>query len=257
MTIAVHATEPVTAVPLVLLHAFPLDSRMWQPVAERLPDEVPVVLVDAPGFGGTTAGAPGLEELAVEVVSAVRALGVEQAVVAGLSMGGYVAMAIADAAPGLLAGIGLLSTKASADPEPARAARLEMVTAIERGEREVALGMLDKLLGETTRETRSAVVEELREQLREAPLAGLVWAQRSMAERPDRIAALAALPDGLPALVLRGAEDVLMAPEDAEAMAEALGVEVVEVAGAGHLTAIEDPDAVATALTDLYRRATA
>lgn len=257
MTIAVHADEPVTAVPLVLLHAFPLDSRMWEPVADRLRPEMPVVLVDAPGFGGTPAGGPGLEAFAVEVVTAVRALGADQAVVAGLSMGGYVAMAIADAAPGLLAGIGLLSTKASADPEPARAARLEMIVAIERGEHEVAVGMLDKLLGETTRQSRSAVVEDVHEQLRNAPLAGLVWAQRSMADRPDRLAALAALPDELPALVLRGVEDVLMSAADAEALADALGVEVVEVASAGHLTAIEKPEVVASALADLYRRAIA
>lgn len=257
MSIAVHAQQPVTSTPLVLLHAFPLDSRMWHPVANRLP-EIPVVLVDAPGFGGTPAGEPGLDRFALDVVAAVRKLGVDQAVVAGLSMGGYVAMAIAEQAPGVLAGLGLLSTKASADPEPARAKRLDMVTAIERGEREVAAPMLPTLLGESTRDDRSAVemVEGLRSQLRNAPLAGLVWAQRSMAERPDRLAALSALPE-LPALVLRGAEDTLMSAADAAAMATALGTDVIEVPRSGHLAALEQPDAVAAALTDLYRRATA
>lgn len=255
MSIAVHAPEQINAVPLVLLHAFPLDSRMWDPVTERMADDVPIVTVDAPGFGGTPAGEPGLDQFALEVVSSVRELGAEQAVVAGLSMGGYVAMAIAETAPGLLAGLGLLSTKASADAEAARATRLEMVTAIERGEHEVAVGMLENLLGETTRASSPGVVEELREQLRAAPLAGLVWAQRSMAERPDRLAALASLPEGLPALVLRGTEDRLMSSEDADAMAAALGVDPLEVAGAGHLVAVERPEAVAAALTDLYRRA--
>lgn len=256
MTIAIHAPDAVTSTPLVLLHAFPLDSRMWDHVTALLPREIPVVRVDAPGFGGTPAGEPGLETFATEVVAGIRDLGVTKAVVAGLSMGGYVTMAIAEHAPEILAGIGLLSTKASADPEPARAKRLDMVTAIERGEREVALPMLEGLLGETTRESRSAVemVDDLREQLRNAPLAGLVWAQRSMAERPDRLAALAALPDALPALVLRGTEDTLMSDADAAAMADALGTEVVDVTGSGHLAALEQPDAVAAALADLYQR---
>lgn len=253
-TLAVHADQPLEGVPLVLLHAFPLDSRMWDEVAQRL-DGVPLVRVDAPGFGGSAAGEPGLERFALDVVAAIRQLGSDQAVVAGLSMGGYVAMAIADAAPGVLAGIGLLSTKASADPEPARQKRLDMVAALERGEEQVAVGMLEGVLGETTRRTRPAVVEHVEDQLRHAPPAGIVWAQRSMAERPDRLPVLAALPDDIPALVLRGAEDGLMSAPDAEAMADAVGTEVVEVAGVGHLAALEDPDATASALADLYRRA--
>ncbi|GAB2967399.1 MAG TPA: alpha/beta hydrolase [Actinotalea caeni] len=256
-TLAVHAEQPVTGVPLVLLHAFPLDSGMWDEVARRL-DGVPVVRIDAPGFGSTPPRSEaGLEAFALDVVAAIRELGAEQAVLAGLSMGGYVAMAVAEEAPGALAGLALLSTKASADPEPARAARLEMVAAVERGEPEPAAGMLEKLLGATTLRERPDVVDRVRRALAAAPGEGLVWAQRSMAQRPDRLAALAALPEELPALVARGAEDGLMSPEDADAMADALGTDVVEVARAGHLLALEDPATVAAALADLHRRATA
>lgn len=256
-TLAVHAQEPIAGTPLVLLHAFPLDSTMWEPVVSRLRD-VPVVLIDAPGFGGSAPGEePSLDAYALDVVAAVRRLGVDEAVVAGLSMGGYVAMAVAEAAPGMLAGIGLLSTKASADPEAAREARMAMVAAVERGEDAVAVPMLEKLLGSTSLATRPDVVETVRDRLREAPPAGIAWAQRAMAARPDRLAALEALPEGLPALVLRGSEDTLMSDGDARAMADALGVEVVEIAGAGHLVALEDPDAVAAALADLHARATA
>lgn len=160
-TLAVHAEQPVTGVPLVLLHAFPLDSGMWDEVARRL-DGVPVVRIDAPGFGSAPPrGEAGLEAFALDVVAAVRELGAEQAVLAGLSMGGYVAMAVAEEAPGALAGLALLSTKASADPEPARAARLEMVAAVERGEPEPAAGMLEKLLGATTLRERPDVVDRV------------------------------------------------------------------------------------------------
>lgn len=252
-SLAVHADQRAEGVPLVLLHAFPLDSTMWQQVVSRLPG-IPVVTIDAPGFGGS---APrehaSLEDYAREVVVTVRELGADQAVVAGLSMGGYVAMAIAEAAPGILAGIGLLSTKASADAEPAREKRLAMAAAAERAEPDLAVGMLQGLLGDTSRQHRPELVEQVRERLRTAPAAGICWAQRSMAARPDRLAALAALA-GVPALVLRGAQDALMSDGDACAMGTALGVEVVELAGAGHLAALEEPDAVAAALAQLYAR---
>lgn len=253
-SLVVHADDPLTGVPLVLLHAFPLDSRMWEGVLDRLPG-VPVVRIDAPGFGGSAAGAPGLDAFAAEVVATVRSLGADRAVVAGLSMGGYVALAVAALAPEVLAGLGLLSTKASADPEAARQKRLDMVTAVERGEEQVTVPMLDALLGASTRADRPDVVEQVREWLQTAPHAGVVWAQRSMARRPDRIEALTSL-GAVPVLVLRGTEDELMTEADAQAMADAVGVEVTEVVGAGHLVAVERPDEVAAALAELYRRAT-
>lgn len=254
-SLAVHADQPVEGVPLVLLHAFPLDSSMWSPVLPALRG-IPVVTIDAPGFGDAPPREhAGLEEYAHDVVVAVRELGHDQAVIAGLSMGGYIAMAVAEATPGVLAGIGLLSTKAAADAEPAREKRLAMAAAADRGEPDLAVPMLDGLLGETSRDRRPDLVDDVRERLRTAPAAGIAWAQRSMAARPDRLAALSALPEGVPALVLRGAQDALMSDGDASAMAAALGAEVVEIADAGHLAALEAPDAVAAALSDLYRRA--
>lgn len=251
-SLAVHTTGDVAGTPLVLLHAFPLDSRMWEPVLPLLPG-IPVVRVDAPGFGASPVREPGLEEFAHEVSTAVRGLGAERAVVVGLSMGGYVAMALAEVAPHLLAGLGLLSTKAGADAESARAARLTMADAADRGEHGLTAPMVEVLLGETTRLTRPTVHAQVQTWLAEAPFAGIAWAQRSMAHRPDRHEVLAALPT-LPALVLRGVEDGLMSVADAADMAEALVVGVAQLDGVGHLAALEDPVAVAAAIGDLYAR---
>src|SRR5690606_23403612 len=118
------------------------------------------------------------------------------------------------------------------------------------------------LLGATTLRERPDVVDRVRRALAAAPGEGLVWAQRSMAQRPDRLAALAALPEELPALVARGPEDGLRSAEGADPMvaalgAHALGPDVVEVARAGQLLALEDPATVAAELADLHRRATA
>ena len=89
----------------------------------------------------------------------------------------------------------------------------------------------------------------------QAPAEGIAWAQRAMAARPDRLEVLRRL--RIPALVLRGEDDTVSSPEQAAAMAEALGTSVVEVPRAGHMAAAEDPEPVARALADLWERARA
>lgn len=252
-TLAVHADQPLEGVPLVLLHAFPLDSRMWDEVAQRL-DGVPLVRVDAPGFGGSAAGEPGLEGFGLDVVAAIRQLGSDQAVVAGLSMGGYVAMALAERHAGLLAGLALLDTRSGADTEAARDNRLRVAEAVlAQDSVEPVLGMRTTLLGATSRATRPDLVEHLETWIGDQGPRGVAWAQRAMAARPDRTEVLGEV--GCPALVVVGEEDELAPVDVARAMAEALACEVVVVPGAGHMTPIENPEPVAAALSALLQRA--
>lgn len=251
------APEEGTGPPLVLLHAFPLDSRMWAPVTDQLARLAPglaVVLVDAPGFGASQVRAGGLDVAATGVLDALGELRVRRAVVAGLSMGGYLAMALAERAPHLVAGIGLLNTKSSADGAEARERRLRMASTAERGEDPAVGAMADALVGETTRRDRPAVLAHVRALLAQAPAPGIVWAQRAMAARPDRTSALASLGGSVAALVLHGGEDSLMSDADAELMAQALGTDVLTLSDVGHLSALEDPVGVAHALLELHRR---
>lgn len=262
--LAVYRSGPPAAVPLVLLHAFPLDALMWEDVVMRLSD-VPIVTLDAPGFGdsppfeqvATSVGAvdePSLETYASAVVAALRSVEVDRAVVAGLSMGGYVALALGELEPGLLAGIGLLDTKAAADDDAARANRLRVAAAAEEQGAAAVAPLVNALLGETTRAERPDLVAEVEGLLAAAPPAGIAWGQRAMAARPDRLDVLRGL--DVPGLVLRGAEDVLSTQENAEAMAHAIAdCELVVVPAAGHLTAMEDPATVADALRRLWERA--
>ena len=266
--LAAHRRGPAGDVPLVLLHAFPLDATMWEPVVELL--DVPTLCLDLPGFGGSPGSrelahehrrrvAPSLDNAAAEGLEALDAEGIERAVVAGLSMGGYVAMAFAERAPDRLAGIGLLNTKAAADTPEAKANRLRVadLAATSAGARAVA-PMLDTMVGVTSRERNPEVVSDLRERLAAAPPAGIVFAQRAMADRPDRLGVLAELGRrGLPALVLHGAEDSMMSEELHREMADALDTELVVLPEVGHISALEAPQAVAEALADLHARATA
>lgn len=262
--LALHRHGADGAVPLVLLHAFPLDSRMWDDVVGRLA-HLPLLTLDAPGFGASPAPdavadalgrgrEPAIETYADAVAATLRAAGVARAVVAGVSMGGYAVLALAERHRSLLAGVGLLDTKAEADGEDARANRLAVARAAEGPAGAGAVApMVSTVLGETTRAERPDVVAAVRAWLAAAPPAGIAWAQRAMAARPGRLSALEDL--DVPALVLRGAEDAGAPQSAAETMAGALDdVELVVVPRAGHLTPVEDPAAVAAALERLHRR---
>lgn len=233
--------------PLVLLHAFPVDHRMWDGVISRL-DGVPVLRIDAPGFGASpVANADGLEVYADLVAQVLSEQEVTRAAVAGLSMGGYTALALADHHGPLVAGLGLLDTKASADPAAGRQARLDMAAASPSEGAGVLTAMPDQLLSEYTLSSRPQVVEQLREWIAEADGQAIAWAQRSMATRPDRLSVLSEFADR-PALVLRGSDDPTASHAEHEAMAQVLRTDVVTVPEAGHFSALEDPEAVAAAL---------
>src|SRR5690606_29193240 len=151
-------------------------------------------------------------------------------------MGGYTLLALAERHRGLLAGVGLLDTRADADGDDARANRLAMADAAATQGSGAVAGMLERLLGASTLADDGPVVARVRGWLAEAPPEGIAWAQRAMAARPDRFTALEDLE--VPALVLRGAEDAV-SPQDAnEAMARRLrgGAELLVVPRAGHLS---------------------
>ena len=250
--------------PLVLLHGFPLDHRMWLDVTDLLAGDPTVLAPDLPGFGvsptgpdvaQTVGGAePSIEVMADGVAATLEASGVERAVVAGLSMGGYVAMALAERHPGLVAGLALLDTKSTADAAEVSARRLEIAGTLEAENTiEAVLGMRSTLLGASNRTARPDLVERLEAWIRDQGAPAVAWAQRAMAVRPDRTGALAAFVG--PAVVVVGEQDELSPLDVARHMAASLqDAELVVVPGSGHMTTIENPEPVAVALTALLGR---
>jgi pimeloyl-ACP methyl ester carboxylesterase len=250
----------VSEYPLVLLHAFPLDGSMWDAVVtelERRRGARPRVLVlDSPGFGRSApfhGVDPGLDPIAAAAVNTVRShTGQDKALWAGCSMGGYVAMAIADKHPDAVAGLGLFNTRSTADTDASRATRLDAAARLDHASsvsdpRAIALGMVAARGGGRGKalETASDIIG------RQRPSA-MAWAQRAMATRPDRTEVLRE--SGVPAIVVWGRQDRMMSFAEAENMAAALGVEV-STNGVGHLSPIEAPTAVQRALMQLARDA--
>ena len=251
-------------VPLVLLHGFPLDHRMWDDVVDLLPGDGTVLALDLPGLGASPSGEdvadalgapaePSLDTAADAVAATLRAAGVDRAVVAGLSMGGYVAMALVERHPDLVAGLGLLDTRPTADDDATRANRLRIARAVlAESEVDAVLGMRRTLLGETSRFLRPDLVERLEEWICSQGPAGIAWSERAMAGRPDRTHVLERF--GGPGLVLVGAEDQFTPLAAARQLAESVRTELVVVPRAGHMSSIETPEPVAAALDALVLR---
>jgi pimeloyl-ACP methyl ester carboxylesterase len=251
-----HHVESGSGPTVVLLHAFPMDSSLWATQRSALSAAGYRVLTpDLPGFGGSapSAEAPSVDVMADAVVGLLDHLGIERAVVGGLSMGGYVTMALLRRHPDRLSAIVLADTKAGADAPEAAANREAVAAAVESAGTAagIADGMLPNLLGATTRDSRPDVVATVRRWIAAQPAAGVAWAQRAMAARPESLADIAAF--GRPVLVLYGEQDTISPAADAMAMADAAraggsATTVVEIPAAGHLTAVEDPEAVTRAL---------
>lgn len=243
---------------VVLLHAFPLDKRVWDGIVDALAEaDWDVVVPDLRGFGESSYGdsdpddEPSLSWMARDVLGILDRMGVNSAVIAGLSLGGYVAMEILRQDPTRVAGLVLADTKASADTDEARANRLRVADQVLAAGSTVALAraMVPNLLGTTSQRERPDVVAEVTARIAGADSAGVAWAQRAMAARPDSHAVLAAMTS--PALVLWGAEDTITPRPDQDSMLAVLrDARAVEIEHAGHLTPVENPEATATAIID-------
>ena len=241
-----------TGVPCVLLHPFPFDRRYFAPTARQIEGRARTIVPDLRGFGDSELGGDfAIAELADDVAAILDHLRIERAVIVGLSMGGYVALAFAAKYPRRMLGLVLSDTRAGADSAQARANRdLDMDFVRSNGTPAFVERQLPRLLSATAPETLRADVKRLGAQKSEAVLAAL----QALRDRPDRHAELANIT--CPSLVLVGTDDVLTPPADAAAMATAIPRAVLmELPGAAHLANLEAPAPFAQAIIGFLGRA--
>ncbi len=239
----------------ILIHAFPLSADQWLPQLARVPQGWRLVAPDVRGFRGVGQAYQdvGLDQAtmathAADVLQLMSHLDADTAVIGGLSMGGYVAMAVAKAAPRRLEGLVLADTRATADTEEGRAGRDAMIAKVHaEGVNAVAEGMLPKLLGETSKHEQPDLTEAVRELIMRNTPEAVISALGAMKTRPDSMPLLAEL--ACPSLVICGEEDVITPMADSEAMADALRhATLVRIPRAGHLSNLEAPLAFNDAL---------
>ncbi len=242
------------ATPVVFLNSFPTDRQQWEPLIAVLGERIrgDAMTFDFPGIGDMplTDEDPSLDLIADAAVLAMReATGADAAVWVGCSMGGYVALAIAQRWPDAVAGLGLIGTKAVADDEEAGRSREQTASAAEQaGGHPDPRGAAESVIG-TQRQDRDSLVEWVELNISRQPGSGIAWGQRAMAGRPDRTEVLRTI--DAPIVVVLGEQDTIVRIEDGLAMAKAAGVEPTILDGVGHLAALEDPARVALALEPL------
>jgi 3-oxoadipate enol-lactonase len=230
--------------PIVFLHAFPLNRRMWAQQEAVLSQRFRTLSIDLRGHGESDAPfwRYSLEQYAQDVNEVLAGLGIPKAVFVGLSMGGYLEFTLYRLYPERVLGLVLADTRAEADtPEQIRwrfdlAQRTAAV-----GTSAIIAEMLPKLLAPKRYERDPDLVDQVRAMLAAAPVAGVIGDLMAMAERPDSTGLLSSI--RVPVLLLVGQDDVLTKPPDAERMATRIAdSELIVIPDAGHLSNMEQPD---------------
>ena len=247
--------------PVLLVHGFPLDHTMWNAQIEALAEHARVIAPDMRGFGQSPLGDVDpergipMEQYADELAELLDALEVaEPIVLIGLSMGGYIAWQFVRKYADRLRGLVQCDTRAVADTEEARAARIKMADNVaEWGSARVAEMMGPKLFSARALEAEPQLMNDVRRVVKNTPPASIAAAQRGMAARPDVTPMLPQIQ--VPTLVLVGAEDAISSSAEMRTIADAIpNAEFVEIANAGHMTTMEQPEAVNEALVAFLKK---
>ena len=230
---------------LLLVHAFPLDARMWETQMGSLGARLPIVAPHLPGFGGSEG--PEVLTMSLAAEHCVRALdeaGVETAIVCGLSMGGYVAFELWREARPRVAALVLANTRAEPDPPEGAAARR---TLAERLKAEGHGFLVDEPPPLLSDDAPADLRERVKALIADQTPAAIAAASLGMAERPDSVPDLPGI--DVPTLVITGTADRLIPPEITAGIAERVpGAELLRIEVAGHLSNLEAPEAFTAAL---------
>ena len=232
----------------MLMHGFANDRLLWREQIAALAGRYRIVAVDLIGHGnGTSADgrAVTMDEYADDVAATMTRLGIERAVVGGISLGGYVAMSLALRHAGRVLGTVLANTRAIGDTPVQKENRDKLAAAIgERGAQAVVEAFVDKPLRPDAPEALKAEIRAMN--LRQPP-AGLIAATLGMRDRPDRTAELARIRQ--PSLVITGTADVFIPPSESEPIHRGIaGSAYANIDGAGHLSCIDSPSQFNAAL---------
>jgi 3-oxoadipate enol-lactonase len=237
-------TDEGSGAPLVLLHAFPLNRRMWEAQVDFFRDRYRVIAPDYYGFGDSPAAAipfP-LESLADDLAALLDSKGIRENIsLVGLSMGGYLAFEFLRKYQSRLRTLILAATHPALDSEAGRQARLEMAEWVrETGGEGLGDKMIPRLIGRTTQATRPAVVSQVRFLISSNSPEGVAHASRAMAGRRDSIPLLSTIQ--VPTLIISGDEDVVvpgMPPDILQQHISGSTRELIPLSG--HLVNLETP----------------
>ncbi len=220
--------------PLVLLHGVGSDKSVWRPQLDHFDAERRTVAVDFPGYGESDfLGSPTLEDFAGAILGAMDALGIDRAHICGLSLGGVVAIELHHSTPARCASLILAHSFAV---HPDGRAIYDQLIAASADMAAMALARVPLLVAAGT---DRALCDHLAQTMAAIDPAAFALAARAvwLADQRHRLSSIA-----VPVLVIVGAEDRVTPPALSHALAAGIAHScLVEIAGAGHLSNIEQP----------------
>jgi 3-oxoadipate enol-lactonase len=242
--------------PIVFLHAFPLNQTMWDEQVAAFASNHRVITFDWRGFGESPLGngISTMEDFADDLAGLLNRLSIEQAIICGLSMGGYASFAFQRKYSERISALILADTRATSDNEEGKQGRYEMAElARDKGASAVVDKMLPRLLGETSQRKKPALVERVKAMIESAQPEGIAQALLAMAGRLDSTGLLPQI--GCPALIIVGNEDKLTPPSESEKISQAIPDSTLAIIGdAGHLPNIEQPASFNSVISDFLSR---
>ena len=241
--------------PVVLIHGYPFNRSLWNEQVAELSHSYRVIVPDLRGFGESDAseGPATMDRMAQDVALLLDHLGISRAVIGGLSMGGYVALAFYKQFPSRVLGLILADTRAQADTEEGKQTRAQQAEkALAEGMAGIADAMLPKLLTPDTVSKRPEVVKRVRDMMLKTKPEGTAAALLGMAQRDDQTQLLPQISS--PALIVVGAEDAITPVADSEKMHNAIaGSRLVVLENAGHVSNLERTEEFNQHLLDFLR----
>ena len=238
---------------LVLIHGFPLNPTMWDPQFALAERGWRVIVPELRGFGPDNSAAAdppttSIDDYAGDTIDLLDQLHVKDAVVCGLSMGGYIAFAMFRHAPTYFRAMVLADTRSQGDSPEAVTNRKNMQQlAREKGQEAIADALLPKLLCDATRAGNPNVVQHLRRQITSNLVESIVGALTAFMTREDSTPMLPTL--RLPVQIIVGDQDAITPPPLSEQMHHDIpGSQLDVIPGAGHMSNMEQPVAFNDAL---------
>ena len=227
--------------PVVLLHGYPFNRSLWTEQVSGLSNRYRVITPDLRGLGESDSrpGAATMNRMAQDVAELLDQLEISRALVGGLSMGGYVALAFYKQFPSRVRALVLADTRAQADTEEGKQTRFQQAEkALAEGMAGIADSMLPKLLTPETVSKRPEVVKRVRDMMLKTKPEGAAGALLGRAERDDQTALLSQIT--CPALILVGREDPITPVPDSEKMnREIADSRLVVIDNAAHVSNLE------------------
>jgi len=237
--------EQGSGLPVVLIHGFPLNRRMWQPqIGVLARSGCRVICPDLSGFGESppSGGLMTMPEYADTLIGLLDRLDIDKAVVGGMSMGGYVLLNLVERYPERLLGAMFLLTRAAGDDATGREKRTMLAAEVENGNLlAVPDAFVQVLFAPQTAQDKPWLVNDVRQWMESTPAEGIVGGLLAMRDRDDYVDRLSRL--DIPSLVVGAELDMAIPPDHARALAEGLPNAVLRIIpGAGHMANLEQPE---------------